>query len=106
MRAFRLELVHDHLQVAQRSGQAVNPGDDKRLASVNEVEHGVELRTAFQGRTALLLLANDLAAGGLERGDLRGEVLVSGGGAGVSDAGHANCSFWVCRRDALAGLLA
>ncbi|ANN60782.1 hypothetical protein A9K72_31435 [Mesorhizobium loti] len=96
MRAFRL-----YLQVAQRPGQPVDPGDDERLTGMNEVENCIELWTAFQGRTAFLLFADDLAAGGLERGDLRGEVLFGGGGAGVSDAGYANCSFWVCRRDAL-----
>lgn len=48
MRALRFEPVHDHLHVAQRSGQPVDPGDDKRLASMNEVENGVELRATFR----------------------------------------------------------
>ncbi|ESY98101.1 hypothetical protein X737_39845 [Mesorhizobium sp. L48C026A00] len=64
------------LEVAQRASQAIDAGDDERLARMDEVENGVELRAAFQGGAALLLLANDLAAGGLERGDLRRKVLV------------------------------
>jgi hypothetical protein len=68
---------------------------------MNEVENGVELRASFERGTALLLLADDLAAGGLERGDLCVKVLIGGRGAGISDAGHGNCSFWVCRSDEL-----
>lgn len=89
MGALHVEAIDDHLKVVQRASQPVDPGDNKRLAGMDEVQDGVELRTPIERRPALLFLANDLAARGLEGGNLRGEVLVGGGGAGISDAGHA-----------------
>jgi hypothetical protein len=64
IRAFGFEPVHDHLQVTQGTGQPINAGDDERLAGVNEVENGGELGATVERGAALLLLADDLAAGG------------------------------------------
>ncbi len=88
MRALGLESVNYHLKISQRSGQPVDAGDDKSFAGMDEVENGHQLRTTFERCTTFLLLADDLAAGVPERGDLRGEVLVCCGCTGISDTSH------------------
>src|SRR5262245_15902352 len=71
-------------QIARRAAQAIEAGDNHRVAFLEPAHELVQLRAI--GLRARNLLAVDLdAAGGLEVGDLAGEVLVAGGNPRISD---------------------
>src|SRR5262249_31922629 len=71
-------------QIARRAAQAIEAGDNHPVALPQPAPELVQLRAI--GLRARNLLAVDLdAAGGLEVGDLAGEVLVAGGNPRISD---------------------
>lgn len=82
------QLAHDVLKIADRARQAVNAGDDQRVALADEGQHRAQLVTADGRGAAHLLGPDDVAAGRLERGELHSEVLVEGTDARVADPGH------------------
>ena len=83
-----LQLVHDVLQVLQRARQAIDAGDDERVAGAQEVEQHLQFAAAVAARAARLLGADHLAPRRFQRGALDREVLVEGGDAGVTVKGH------------------
>ena len=86
--ALGLELPDDVLKVGQRSGEAVDPGDDERVALMQEVEQQAKLGSTIDRGAALFLRADDPTAGLTERDLLKSEVLVGGGYSGVTVERH------------------
>ena len=86
--AFGAQLVDDVLEVSDRAGEAVDPGDHEGVALVQEVEQELQLGAALAPGTASLLGTDHLAAGGAQLLFLDREVLVEGGHAGVAVEGH------------------
>jgi len=60
--------VHDVLEVFHGARQAVDAGDDQRVVLAQELEQRLQLSAPATTGAAGLLSADDLAAGGLERG--------------------------------------
>src|SRR5262249_36189827 len=87
-RAPSLQRPHNVLKVSDRARQAINARDDEGVPFPDEIENGRKLGAPLRTRTACLLLADDIAARGLERLDLNREVLIRGAYAGVSDRSH------------------
>ena len=86
-----LQLVHDVLEVLQRTRQAVDAGDHERVAGAQEIEQQLQFGAAVATRAAGLLGPDHLAARRLQRGALDREVLVEGGDPGVTVKGHERC---------------
>jgi len=80
--------VDDVLEVLERAGEPVDPGDHERVALAQEVEQNLELRPAVARGAAPLLGPDHLAAGRSERGLLDREVLVDRRHPGVAVEGH------------------
>src|SRR5262249_51781865 len=77
-------LVQQVQQIARRARQSIEPADDHRVAFLEPAHELAQLRPI--GLRARNLLAIDFdATGGLEVGDLAGEVLVAGGNPRISD---------------------
>jgi hypothetical protein len=83
-----LQLVHDVLEVFQRSRQAINAGDDKRVTGAQELEQCLEFGAAVATRAARFLGADHLAARRLECGVLDRKVLIEGRDPGVTVNRH------------------
>ena len=60
--ALGLQLVHDVLQVLQRARQAIDAGDDERVAGAQEVEQHLQFAAPVAARAARLLGPDHLAA--------------------------------------------
>jgi hypothetical protein len=79
-----LELVHDVLEVPQRSSQAINAGDDKGVTGAQELKRCLEFGVVVATRIARFLGADHLAARRFECGVLDRKVLIEGRDPGVT----------------------
>jgi hypothetical protein len=68
--------------------EAIDAGDHKNVAGVQEFQDGPESLTAFGRGPAPLLRPDDLAAGRLKRRLLDRQVLISRARPGVPNDGH------------------
>ena len=93
-----LQLVHDVLEIFQRTRQAINAGDDKRVTGTRELEQCPEFGAAVATRAARFLGADHLAARRLERGVLDRKVLIEGRDPGVSIDRHTGASVSLATR--------
>src|SRR5216684_3073341 len=80
--------AHDILQVADAARQPVDSGDHQRVASPQELQHGLEFGPASGAGAAALLASDDLASSGPQRGFLDGDILIDAARPCVSDNGH------------------
>jgi len=83
-RLLRCLAGYDVLQVLHRARQPVDAGDYERVALTQELEQPLQLGAVVAAGSTRLLGADDLAAGGPQRGALEGEILVEGGDSGVA----------------------
>jgi hypothetical protein len=86
--AVRLEIENDILQIFDATGKPIDSRDDKRISRPQEREEILQLRSAVAPRRCGLLRTHDVAAGGVERRLLDGEVLVDAGNASVTVESH------------------
>jgi hypothetical protein len=80
--------VHDVLKVLDRARQAIDAGDDQRIAGPQEFEQSLQLGAPVAARAAFCLGANYRTARRLQCRLLEREVLVEGGHPGVAVEGH------------------
>ena len=81
---FAAQLVDDVLQIFDRAGEAVDPGDHEDVAVVQKVEQQLQLSAACPPGTASLLGTDHPAAGGAQLFLLDRQVLVERGHPGIA----------------------